>query len=293
MNKIFYALPFVLLTANSYASDARSYNILPKDFNLAELSYSSVITEKELLNTAKVDHESTSLNLRYVRTFAIGETLGAAYIILPYSQVDAIANIGPMKLREKHSSVGDIKLFAAIGTYNMPALSMAEYAKMDKNGTRSACSALMTIPTGEYAESNLFNVGSNLYSLKGECVVSYTKNKFMAELLTGVTGYSSDLNNAGTRKRTQKEMYQTEVHLTYNLTPKFWAGVDYYYQNGGEQSVNSISSQDKMNNSLVGLVGSYNIGKGRYLKANYIKTINSPRYAAKSDFLVVSLQQMF
>jgi hypothetical protein len=293
MNKIFYALPFALLTANSYASDARSYNIVPKNFNMVELAYSSVETEKELINTAKVDHDSTSLNLRYIRSFAIGDTLGAAYIILPYAKVDATANIGPMKLREQHSSVGDAKFFVAVGTYNMPALSVEEFKKLDKNATRSACSALMTVPTGEYAEANLFNIGSNLYSLKGECIVSYTQDKFQAEFITGVTTYSSDTNNAGTRKRTQKDSYQTEIHLTYSVNPKFWAGVDYYYQNGGEQLVNGISAQDKMNNSLVGLVGSYNIGPGRYLKANYLKTINSPRYAAKSDFLIVSVQQMF
>jgi hypothetical protein len=293
MNKIFYALPFALLTANSYASDARSYNIVPKDFNMVELAYSSVITEKELLNTAKIDHDSTSLNLRYIRSFAIGDTLGAAYIILPYAKVDATANIGLMKLREKHSSVGDAKLFFAVGTYNMPALSMDEFKKLDKNATRSACSALMTVPTGEYAEANLFNIGSNLYSLKGECIVSYTKDKFQAEFITGVTTYSSDTNNAGNRKRTQKDMYQTEIHLTYALNPKLWAGFDYYYQNGGEQAINGIFAKDKLNNSLVGLVGSYNIGQGRYLKANYIKTVNSPRYAAKSDYLIFSLQQLF
>lgn len=293
MNKIFYALPFVLLTANSYASDARSYNILPKDISMVELSYASVHTEKELLNTAKIDHDSQSLNLRYVKSFAIGDTLGAAYVILPYFKNDATANIGPMKLREKESHMGDAKLFVAIGTYNMPALSREEFAKLDKNGLRSACSALMTIPTGSYSEANLFNIGSNLYSLKGECIFSYIHDKFQAEIIPGMITYSSDTNNAGTRKRTQKDIYQTEIHLTYTVNPKFWAGVDYYYQNGGDQTINGISAQDKMNNSLVGLVGSYNIGQGRYLKANYIKTVNSPRYAAKSDYLIFSLQQLF
>lgn len=293
MKKIFYALPFFLLTANSYASDARSYNILPKDFNLAELTYSSVQTEKELISSAKVDHDSKSLNFRYVRTFGIGDTLGAAYVILPYFKNDATASLGPMKMREKESNMGDAKLFFAVGTYNMPALSMEEYSKMDKNGVRSACSALLTVPTGSYSEANLFNIGSNLYSLKGECIVSYTKDKWVTEFITGVTSYSSDWNNAGNQKRTQKEMYQTEIHVTYGFTPKLWAGVDYYYQNGGEQTINKVSAKDKLNNSMLGLVASYNIGPGRFVKANYIKTYNAPRYAAKSDFLFLSLQQLF
>jgi hypothetical protein len=293
MKKFLLALPFALLTANCYASDARSYSILPKNFNMAEITYSSVQTEKELLNSAKVDHDSKSLNLRYVRTFAVGDTLGAAYVILPYFQNDATASIGPMKMREKHSSVGDVKVFIGMGTYNMPALSMAEFAKLDKNGTRSACSALFTLPTGSYSETNLFNVGNNVYSVKGECVVSYTQDRFMAEFITGVTKYTSDWNNAHTRKRTQKDMYQTEIHLTYTINPKLWAGVDYYNQYGGEQSVNYVSSKDKLNNSMLGLVGSYNIGPGRFIKANYIKTYNAPRYAAKSDFFILSLQQLF
>jgi hypothetical protein len=293
MKKIFYVLPLVLSTANSYAVDARSYNILPKDLNLAELSYVSVSTEKELLNSAKVDHDSQSLNARYLRTFGIGDTLAAAYIQVPYFKNDATVNLGPMKINDKKSGLGDTKLFFAIGTYNMPALSKEEYSKYDKNGTRSACSAAFTIPTGSYEEKNLFNVGTNLYSLKGECVVGYVNNGFVAEFLTSATTYSNDTNVAGTKKRTQKDMYQSEVHVTYNVTPKFWTGVEAYYQNGGEQLVNGISSQDKLNNTMIGAVANYNFGQGRYFKANYIKTVSSPKYAAKSDYLVFVVQQLF
>jgi hypothetical protein len=293
MKKMFYALPLFALTANCFAVDARSYTILPKDFNLAEIQYYSVSTEKLLPNTATVDHDAQSINLRYVRSFAIGDTLAAAYIVLPYAQVDATANIGPMKLREKHTSPGDVKLFFGVGTYNMPALSKEEYAKYDKNGVKSVCSTALTIPTGSYSEANLFNVGTNLYSLRGECIVSYTQDKLVAEFISGVTGYSSDKNVAGTKKRTQKDLYQTEAHITYNITPDFWSGIDIYYQNGGEQTINNISAKDKLDNTLIGLVGNYKIAKGMYLKANYLKTVSSPKYAAKSDYLVVSLQQLF
>jgi hypothetical protein len=293
MKKIFYALPFALLTANSYAVDARSYTILPKDMNLIELSYVSTPTDKELLNSAKVDFNSESYNVRYLRTFNIGDTLAAAYVQVPYFKNDATVNLGPVTLQDKRSGLGDTKLFFAVGTYNMPALSREAYSKYDRNGARSACSAALTIPTGSYDEKNLFNIGSNLYALKSECMISYTQNGFVAEFLSSVTKYSNDTNNAKTQKRTQSDMYQSEVHVTYNLNPKFWTGVEAYYQNGGDKIVNDISAKDKLNNTMLGVVANYNFGPGRYIKANYIKTVNSPRYAAKTDYLVFVVQQLF
>lgn len=293
MKKLFYSLPFILFSANSFAVDARSYSMLPDDINLVEAQILSVSTEKKLPNSVKVENELKSTNLRYLRTFNVFDNLGAAYIQLPYSKNQGNLNLGPFNINQEDYGVGDVKLFFALGLYNMPALSRESFAKYDKDGTRGGCSVALNLPTGDYSESKLFNIGTNHYSLKNECMLSYTKNGFVAEFINGFTAYGENKKNFGGTRKSQKELYQSELHFTYNFTPKFWSGVDLFYQHGGEQSVNGVSSRDKVNNTLVGLVGNYTIDRGQYLKFNYIKTVKSPEFAAKSDFLWLTYQRLF
>lgn len=293
MKKIFYFLPFLLLTSNSFAVDARSYSFLPDDINLAEISYTSVSTEKTLVNTIKVKNEAQLVTARYLRTFNFLDNVGAAYVLLPYVKNEGNLRMGSLNLTEQSSSMGDARIFLALGVYNAPALSREEFAKTDKNGTRGVCSMALTLPTGSYDQTKNFNIGSNHYSLKNECAVTYTKNAFVAEFINGFTTYGDNKEYGGGKIKSQKDMYHSELHLTYNITPTFWSGVDLFYQHGGEQSINDVSSRDKLDNTMVGLVANYTISKGEYIKANYIKTVSSPQYAAKSNYFILTYQRLF
>lgn len=290
---IICSIPLLMLSANSMAYDPRSYVLLPNNMNLADINYAYMTTNKLLLNSAKVKNVAETVSVRYLRTFDLFGTLGAAYVQLPYTKNRADISLGPMKLHEKMNGMSDARLFFAVGVYNMPSLSREQFAKHDKDGTKAACSTALNIPNGEYDQKNLVNVGNKQYSLKSECIATYTKNRFMAEFASGFTKYTDNKDYAPGRVKSQDNMYHSEVHLSYNLTPKVWTSFDVFYLKGGEQSINNVSSKDKMDNTLVGIMASYNVAKGAYVKANYIKTVSSPKYAAKTDYVILHFNQLF
>jgi hypothetical protein len=294
MKKVILGLSLSIIAISASAYDARSYMLLPIDYSLADMQVSNIETTKKINASVTAKSELNMVYARYVDYFDVAGNLGAAYILLPYANNNGDIRMGGNVLKyEKMDGLGDVKLFLGLGVYNMPALSKEQFKSYNKDGLKAACSVMLTLPTGTYDKSNLFNIGSNQTSVKPECNINYTQDKFVIEFSTGLTAYSDNKEYTSTSKLSKDNLYHSEIHVSYNLTPKIWTGVDLFYAHGGKTYVNNIPGKDKQENLSAGLIMSYNISPGGYIKVNYQKTIDSPEYAPKQSYFGLAFQQLF
>lgn len=294
MKKAILGVSLSLMAISASAYDARSYMLLPTDYSLADVQISNIETTKKINSSVTAKSDLNMIYARYLDYFDVGGNLGAAYILLPYANNNGDIKMGNNLLKnEKMNGLGDIRLFFGLGVYNMPALSKEQFKSYNKNGVKAACSVMLTLPTGAYDKSNLFNIGSNQTSIKPECNINYTQDKFVAEFSTGLTAYSDNKEYTNTSSLSKNNLYHSEIHLSYNLTQKFWAGLDLFYAHGGKTYLNNTPGKDQQQNLSAGLIMSYNVSPGGYIKVNYQKTIDSPEYAPKQSYLGVAFQQLF
>lgn len=180
----------------------------------------------------------------------------------------------PIQKTIKNDGYGDIRLLFALGLYNMPALSLDEFKKYDKNGWHSACSLTVTIPTGEYDSASLVNSGINKYSYKPECAAYFIQDKFQLDIFANSTIYSDNKEYLVSKTVEQKNLYSLETRLSYNLNSNVWVSSDFIYNKGGESIINNVAQGDAMDSLNVGVTANFKY-KNQILRLVYQKTAAS------------------
>lgn len=277
MNKKIILSSLLLFSINSYATDTRGYNILPEGFNVIDSQYSEVTMKQKQKNGIEGQQKTTTMYLRNTYFFKLNENdnqLSAAYIYLPYSKQDLKIN-KPIKLARDEEGTGDVRVLFAKGIYNMPVLSLEDYKSYDQNGFHSACSLAITIPTGNYDKNTTINSGGNRYVYKPECAIYYIKDKLQVDLFIGNSIFGNNKEYNINKILKQKNLYNIENRISYNLSKDQWVSLDLIYNYGGETNINNVNQNDKQNTLNVGVTLSNKIAKTQSIKFILQKTVSN------------------
>lgn len=278
LSKIFMSLILLCFSTVSFATDTRSYNMLPIGTNVIDSQYTYLETTQKTISGLEGQQNQNQVYIRDTYYFNVNGTLGAAYIMLPYSK-QTLDITKPVNISKSGEGFGDLKVLFALGLYNMPALNPDEFQKFDKNGLHAACSLAVTLPTGAYDKLSSTNVGANRYSYKPECAAYWVNNQFQADFFVGNTFYTDNTSYAGSKTLSQSNLYNIEARFSYNFTPSFWASTDFVYYKGGETSINGIRQKDDQNNLNAGFTLAYRVARSQVIKLIYQKTVSGKEHS--------------
>lgn len=278
VSKVYFSFLLLAFSSFSFATDTRSYNMLPVGTNVIDTQYTNIETTQTTASGLQGKQTQDMLYVRDTYFFNVNGTLGAAYVMLPYSK-QTLDITKPVNFSKNSDGLGDLKVLFALGLYNMPSLSREDFQKFDKNGLHAACSLAVTLPTGSYSNTSNINSGSNRYSYKPECAAYWVQNKFQADLFVGNTYYTDNTAYSGNKTLSQSNLYNVETRFSYNFTSDFWASADLVYYNGGETSVNGIKQKDDQNNLNAGFTLSYRVAPTQFVKFIYQKTVSGKEHS--------------
>lgn len=283
MNFIYKAIGVLtcLLAVNAYATDTRSYVLMPKDSDVSEFKVmDNDITFASQPNTYLNNRTSYVKHTHYMD---ISGNLAAIYIIAPYTDLkqETSATV-------KKGGLTDPILLFAWGMYNMPALTKEEYTKANKRNTTSACSVALTLPIGSYDSQQLMNVGGNRYVVKPECQVGTYVGNFYVEVIGGLTHYGNNSSYYGSNVLKQDKLYHLESHIGYGLTPKAFLSFDMFSVNGGNMYLNNKSLNKGQRSLSLGANLSYFVDNHTYFKFIYQDTVNASITSPKVKTLAMS-----
>ena len=153
-----------------------------------------------------------------------------------------------------------------------PARSAAEFVKGGRPRSLLGASVKVVLPTGQYDPARLINLGTNRWAFKPE--PSRWMGRVVIEGYGGVWFFTANDDFAGGAeglgaKRTQAPIGAWELHLSYDVNPRFWISLDANYWHGGRTSVNGVEGVTLQSNSRLGLTGSLPLTRRQSLKISY------------------------
>jgi hypothetical protein len=131
-------------------------------------------------------------------------------------------------------------------------MKLKEFASY-RHKTNVGASILVLAPLGQHDPAKFVNIGTNRWAFKPEIALSHAirQRRLVLDAYLGVWLFTANNNYQG-RTRTQDPIYNTQFHLSYNLTPRAWVAFDVNFYTGGRTSTAGIRNNNAQHNSRIG-----------------------------------------
>ncbi len=273
-------LNLFLLSQSLFAQDIepRRWSALPRDANIIGAGYAfsfGDVVFDPLLEAEDVKVSVSTVVLSYVKPFKLGDKLARIDIVLPYNFMLFEGTLSGNPASLYRNGFGDARFRFSINFTGAPAGNakqlQAYYMENPVNTTFGASLAL-TLPTGQYFDEKLINIGQNQIIVRPQIGVVHNWNTWSYELTGSIFIFSNNNNFFEGKTRKQDPIFAFQTHLIKRFSPKTWASLSLSYGLGGESIVNNVSSADYRTNFLsAGSIG-YNLTRQNSLKLTYLNS---------------------
>jgi hypothetical protein len=155
-------------------------------------------------------------------------------------------------------------------TYNFvgaPALEMSDFIKKEKELVVGA-SMQLSFPTGQYDSDYLINIGANRWVIRPEIGMSIPWRRWSLEFAAGVRIFSDNSDFVGGVTLSQDPLYNLQVHMIYDLSPRQWLSLNGNYFFGGVAYKDDVPSAIRQANSRLGITWSMLVNSKIALKVS-------------------------
>lgn len=184
----------------------------------------------------------------------------------------------------------DTNLRFALNLYGAPPLAGQEFrdyrAKTDCE-TIIGTGLVIQLPTGQYFEDKLINLGSNRYTFTPQLGVVHTRGKWSVELSTSASFYTNN-NDFFHGKQLENDCYLVgQGHLIYTFMPGLWLGGSMGYGYGGASTINGVTAHDRKGNLGWGLSAGIPVSRAFGFKIAYLGTRTDQKTGSDTNTLAL------
>ena len=269
-------------------TDARNYAEGPVGLNSLEFTYAYVRGNASLDTALVVSSENLDLNkgtFSYTHNFSMLGRLAWVSANVPLASL--AGTVAGTNASGSTSGLGDSSFELAMLLKGGPALSAAELASYERPMILGM-SLTVTAPTGEYDGNKLLNLGSHRWSFKPELGISYPfgpERKWEVDGYINAYFFTDNTSYRGVEILHQEPLPGLEAHLSYSVTPGFWASLDSRYAFRGETVVDGLEQNNAQENLTVGAEASWAPNAHNSLDVVFAKALvhrNAPTYTGVS-----------
>jgi hypothetical protein len=257
----------------------RAYVVSPTHSNAVTLTYSFQDGDVVFDPSIPIQNASGRISsglFTYYRTLDLFGRSANASITFPYSVGHFRGTVLGTEEEIYRSGLGGLTGRFSMNLYGAPAMTPEEYMKWTQRLLVGA-SLLVTAPTGQYNPARLINIANNRWAFKPEVGLSRRWGNWMLDAYWAVWIFTANDNFFSSlpgshppNRQTEEPMGATELHLSYNVTRRFWISVDGNYWRGGETSLNGKPTATTLQaNSRAGTTASFPIFKHQSIKVSY------------------------
>ena len=145
----------------------------------------------------------------------------------------------------------------------------------------------MDLPTGQYKEDKLLNIGNNRFTFGPQVGVVHMRDKWTFEGTAAVDVYTDNNSFFNGNKREQNPFFTMQMHATYDFSPGMWVAASLGYGNGAQTTINGVKKGDRREFVAWALSAGYPLSKRLSLKAAYIGTRRLRDFGLQSDTLTI------
>ncbi len=274
-------LAYLVVPAVSDAQDLtpRAYLPLPISSNALGLTYGLSRGEIVFDPTLPVSDASGTIHspiVTYYRTFDFFGRSANITGVLPFAVGNIRAKLSGEEREAHRAGLADTVVRVAVSLRGGPALSLAEFVKTQPARSVWGASLKVVMPTGQYDQARLINIGAHRWAFKPELGYAGRAGRVTIDAYAGVwfftanNKYFASAAEAPPNTRTQDPIAALEFHASYDVKPRLWISADLNYWRGGRTSVNGIESANTLQaNSRLGVTGSVPLTRQQSLKVSF------------------------
>ena len=301
------AFIFILLKTNAQSDGARSH--LPSPTGVWAVNTKYLNLDQNILPSGNLLLKNANINvdvipITLIHTFNIGKTWARVFVMVaPVSSFKATTPISALPINNiNKSGFSDGWVSFEIGLKGNPAKNIIEFSKTA--APKFTMNGQFRIwYSGSYDPQKFVNLGSNRTTFDIGFPMAIRLNNDLKRTLwletwPGVQFYTANNEPAKpstSNTVTQHPLIYLENHLSYNITPKFYAGVDLRFQHGGESFSDGEGNDNRISIIGSGLFAGYKFLPFVDFYANYGGIIAAENNAQSNMFrlnLVVSYINM-
>jgi hypothetical protein len=234
--------------------EPRRWSHLPTGKNFVGGGY--VYTKADIffdpvLRIEDAEMEMHTWAFRYIRTFELLQKSARIDFTQAYQEGrwSGLLNGAPASITR--SGLTDSILRFAINLYGAPPLEGKEFAayraKVDVE-TIVGTALVVQLPTGDYMDDKLINLGTNRFSFRPQLGVVHNRGKWSMELTASVWLYTDNNDFFNGDKLEQDPYYTSQFHLIYTFRPGLWASAGAGYGYGRKSTVSGVEKNDRREN---------------------------------------------
>jgi hypothetical protein len=261
------------LTARAQELEPRAYSTAPvgTDFLVAGYGYTygGVLVDPSLPIT-DVHAKIQAVSPGFSHSFGIAGHAASFAAALPWIIGNVKGMVGETSDKVTRVGMGDARLRFAASLLGDTALTPEEY-KLRAPESNVGASLVVIMPTGDYTEKHLINIGANRWAIKPEIGATTKFGDWFVEGATGISFFSDNNHFYGGVRRSQDPLATFQFHGGYTFGPGLWLAGDAIYYTGGETTVGGANKHDTQSNSRLGATLSVPLSQGFSLKFAFSK----------------------
>lgn len=227
---------------------------LPIDANFGGFAFAH--TTADIFSDPTLSLEDVEMKLdtvagKYIRTFEIFKRSARIDITQAYQEGQWTGLLEGVAASTARSGLSDAFVRVAINLFGAPPLRGKEYGVHRANAkieTVVGAGLAVRLPTGDYQEDKLINLGQNRFAFRPQLGITHTRGRWSTELTGEVAFFTKNDAFFNGSRLEQKPLYIVHSHIIHTFTPGHWASFSLGYDYGGEYSVNGIDKDDTSQN---------------------------------------------
>ena len=302
--KLFKSLLLVLILSLFHSASAqdvepRRWSALPLNSSVIGAGYAYTFGDvlfDPLLEAEGVSIDINTLVASYAKPFKLANKLARIDVTIPYSFMQLNGTLSDEPASLYRNGFGDARLRFSINFSGPPPLNVVELQKYNKENpvnTIFGASIALTLPTGQYFDEKLINIGQNQIIVRPQIGMVRNWYSWSFELTGSIFLFTNNNNFFGGSTRKQDPIFALQTHLIKRFGPKIWTSLSLSYGLGGESTVNNISSADYRTNLLSAASVGYSLTRLQGLKLVYLKSDTLKDIGSNTDSIIVSWSYLF
>jgi len=283
----------VVIGARALAQDIepRAYSNAPVGVNFLVAGYAYTRGGLAFDSSVPVTDPQLNVNsglLGYARVLDLWGKSAKFDAVVPYSWLNGTANYAGQPVQRVVRGLGDPRFRLSVNLLGAPALALKEFAAYQQDVIVGA-SLQVSVPTGQYDDTKVVNLGTNRWFFKPEFGISKSLGLWTIEGAAGVTVFTDNKDFFGGHTRSQDPLYSLQGHLIYSFPRGIWGSLDGTYFTGGRSTLDGALGNDLQQNWRIGGPLAVPVNPSNSIKAYASKGV-SARTGNSFDLIGVAWQ---
>ena len=286
-----WGLPFLCLAQDL---EPRRWSHLPTGANFVGAGYAYTKADISFDPVLRIENGKMELHTwaaRYIRTFELFEKSARIDLVQAYQRGRWHGLVNDVPKSVRRGGLSDSLLRFAINLYGASPLKGKEFAayraKVDVE-TIVGTALVVQLPTGEYKDGKLINLGTNRYTFRPQLGVVHNRGKWSMELTGEVYIFTDNNDFYNGNKLENDPFYTLQTHLVYTFRPGLWAAAGAGYGYGGESTVNGEKKNDRKESLAWTFSFGYPITPQLGVKVGYLGIRKQKSTGQDSDSIAVA-----